>query len=298
MASRLVECVPNISEGRRPEVIAAVAAAVRGTDGVRLLDVQSDASHNRSVVTFAGEVEAVRRASVALAQVAVAHIDLRQHQGEHPRMGAVDVIPFVPLGETAMEDCIALARQVGQDIWAQLQVPVYYYGRAATAAHRLRLPEVRRGEFEGLAEKMRQPAWGPDVGDPRPHPTAGAVAVGARGPLIAYNVNLRTTDVQIARAVARAVRESSGGLVNVQARGVVAASGLAQVTINILDASATPMVRVFDLIRQEADRFGVAIAESEVVGLVPLDALLDVARAALRLRDFSRDQVLDLRLAE
>lgn len=298
MTGRLVECVPNISEGRRGDVIAAVVAAVRATAGVRLLNVQSDESHNRTVVTFAGEAEAVGQAVVALAREAVALIDLRQHRGEHPRLGAVDVIPFVPLGETTMEECVALARRVGEQIWAELRVPVYFYAEAAAAGHRVRLPDIRRGEFEGLAEKMRQDGWAPDLGDPQPHPSAGAVVVGARRPLIAYNVNLRTTDVQIARAVARAVRESSGGLVNVQAMGVTAQSGLAQVTINILDASRTPMARVFDLVRLEADRHGVAVAGSEIVGLVPLDVMLDVARAALRLREFDRGQVLEVRLLE
>ncbi len=298
MVGRLVECVPNISEGRRRDVIDAVVGAVRLTPGARVLNVQSDESHNRSVITFAGEGEAVAQAALALVGRAVELIDLRDHRGEHPRLGAVDVIPFVPLGETTLDECVGLARRLGEQIWATLRLPVYLYAAAATAEHRVRLPDIRKGEFEGLAEKMLRDGWAPDFGDPRPHPSAGAVVVGARYPLIAYNINLQTTDVKIARAVARAVRESSGGLANVQALGVVAASGLAQVTINILDASKTPMARVFDLVRVEANRHGVEVAESEVVGLVPLDAIVDAARAHLRMHSFDRGQILEVRLLE
>lgn len=298
MATRLVECVPNISEGRRSEVIDAVVGAVRNTDGVRLLNVQSDASHNRTVITFAGDAGAVARAAVELAREAVTLIDMNQHRGEHPRMGAVDVIPFVPIGATTMDECVALARRVGEEVWTTLRVPVYFYAEAATAPHRVRLPDVRRGEYEGLTGKMRQQEWKPDVGDPRPHPSAGAVAVGARRLLVAFNVNLRTADVRVAQAVARAVRESSGGLMNVQAKGVVAQSGLAQVTMNLVDVSRTPLARVFELVRIEAERFGVDVAESEVVGLVPIDAVLDAARAYLRLRGFARDQILEVKLME
>lgn len=298
MTGRLVECVPNISEGRRSDVIDAVVDVVRRTPGVRVLNVQSDESHNRTVVTFVGEGESVFRAAMVLVEKAVELIDLRQHHGEHPRLGAVDVIPFVPLGDTTIEECVGLARRLGERIWATSRLPVYLYAAAATAPQRVRLPDIRKGEFEGLAEKMLLDGWAPDFGDPLPHPSAGAVVVGARFPLIAYNINLRTTDVEIARAVARAVRGSSGGLVNVQALGVVAASGLAQVTINILDASKTPMARIFDLVRVEAARYGVEVAESEVVGLVPLDAIVDVARAHLRMHDFDRGQILEVRLLE
>ena len=298
MPGRLVECVPNVSEGRRQDVVDAIVGAVHAVDGVRVLHVHADPSHNRSVITLVGPAEAVGRAALALARAAVEHIDLRAHRGEHPRIGAVDVIPFVPIGETTMEECVALARRVGSELWQTLRVPVYFYAEAATAPHRVRLPDIRRGEFEGLAEKMAQPAWAPDVGDPRPHPTAGAVAVGARRPLVAYNVTLHTADVGVARAIARAVRESSGGLVHVPAMGVRAASGQAQVSINVLDAIRTPLYRVFDLVRLEADRHGVAVAASEIVGLVPLDVLVDVARAYLRLWTFERSQVLELRLVE
>ncbi len=296
MVAPLVECVPNVSEGRRQDVIDAIAEAAAATEGVALLNVQSDPSHNRSVLTFAGPPEPVADAAVAVARRAVALVDMNHHLGEHPRLGAVDVVPFVPISQITMDDCVALARRVGERVWAELRLPVYYYAQAATAPHRVRLPDIRRGEYEGLGEKMRQPEWAPDVGDPQPHPTAGAVVIGARRPLIAYNINLHTTDVGVARSVAKAVRESSGGLVNVQAMGVVAATGQAQVTINVLDHARTPLPRIFDLVRVEAERFGVAVAESEIVGLVPLDAMLDAARAHLRLRAFERDQVLEVRV--
>lgn len=298
MPNRLVECVPNFSEGRRRDVIEAVVAAVRAVPGVTVLNVQSDESHNRTVLTFAGAADPVAGAVIALVEKAVALIDMNQHRGEHPRLGAVDVVPFVPIGQTTMEECVALARRVADQVWTQLRVPVYLYAEAATSPRRVRLPDIRKGEYEGLVEKMRQPDWAPDVGEPRPHPTAGAVVIGARRPLIAYNINLHTTDVGIARAVAKAVRESSGGLTGVQAMGVTAASGQAQVTINVLDHARTPLYRIFDLVRIEAERFGIAVAESEVVGLVPLDAMLDVARASLRLRRFERAQVLEVQLME
>jgi glutamate formiminotransferase len=298
MPARLVECVPNISEGRRPEVIEAIVSAVRAVAGVKVLNVQSDPSHNRTVLTFAGDAEPVAQAVLAMTRQAVVLIDMNQHRGEHPRLGAVDVVPFVPIGDTTMDECVALARRLGEQVWAELKVPVYYCAQAAASSHRVRLPDIRKGEYEGLAGKMSLPEWAPDVGEPRPHPTAGAVVVGARRPLIAYNINLHTTDVSIAKSIAKAIRESGGGLVNVQAMGVAAASGLAQVSINVLDHARTPLPRIFELVRAEADRFGVAVAESEVVGLVPLDALLDAARAYLRLRNFERGQVLEVELME
>jgi glutamate formiminotransferase len=298
LQGRLVECVPNISEGRRPAVIDAVVAALRAADGVRLLHVQSDESHNRTVITFAGDPDACARGAVALVRRAVELIDLRRHTGEHPRLGAVDVIPFVPISGVTMAECVALAHRVGAQIWETARVPVYFYAEAAAAPGRVRLPDIRKGEFEGLVQKMAQPEWAPDVGDPRPHESAGAVVVGARRPLVAYNINLTTTDVRVARAIARTIRESSGGLPAVQAMGVVAVTGQAQVSINLLNLEATPIARVFDAVRAEADRHGAGVAESEIVGLVPLDAVLDVARAALQLRGFERSQVLEALLME
>jgi glutamate formiminotransferase len=296
--SRVVECVPNFSEGRRRDVIDAIAEEVRRTPGVRLLDVQADESHNRCVLSFVGDLEAVSAAALAAARRAVDLIDMRVHQGEHPRLGAVDVIPLVPIAGVTMDDCVAAARELGRRIWEELRVPVYFYAEAATRPERRRLPDIRKGEFEGLAAKMADPAWMPDVGDPQPHPTAGAVVVGARRPLIAFNVNLTTDDVEVARRVARAVRESSGGLVNVQAMGVTSEGGRAQVSMNLLDYTHTPLYRAFELVRIEAARHGVEVAESEVVGLIPLDAVADVARFYLRLRGFRREQILEARLME
>jgi glutamate formiminotransferase len=298
VGGKVVECVPNVSEGRRADVITAIADAVRGTDGVRLLNVQSDASHNRSVLTFAGPPEQAVEAAFALCARAVELIDMQAHRGEHPRIGAVDVVPFVPIAGVTMAEAVALARTLGARLWEELHVPVYFYAAAAAGPQRIRLPDIRKGEYEGLPEKMADAAWRPDIGEPRPHPTAGVTVVGARRPLIAYNINLGTTAVDVARQIARAVRESSGGLVGVQAMGVAAASGQAQVSLNLLDHAATPLARVFELVRREAERYGVAIAESEVVGLVPLDAVIDAARYYLRLRDFDREQILEVRLME
>ena len=296
--AQLIECVPNFSEGRRREVIEAIADEVRQTPGARLLDVQADQSHNRCVITFVGDLRAVRSAALAATRRAVERIDMRSHRGEHPRLGAVDVIPFVPIAEATMEECVAAAKDLGRSIWDTLRVPVYFYAEAATRPQRRRLPDIRKGEYEGLVEKMADPAWAPDVGDPQPHPTAGAVVVGARRPLIAYNVNLATDDVEIAKKIAKAARESSGGLVSVQAMGIVSERGRAQVSMNLLDYTTTPVHRAYELIRVEAARYGVEILESEVVGLIPLDAVADAARFYLRLNDFRREQILEARLME
>jgi glutamate formiminotransferase len=294
----IVECVPNVSEGRRAEVIEAIAEAVRRTDGVRLLNVQSDPSHNRSVITFAGAPEAAAEAAFALCARAVALIDMNEHRGEHPRMGAVDVIPFVPITEVSMAEAVGLALSLGARIWETLRVPVYFYAQAARRPKRARLPDIRRGEYEGLAQKMADTVWAPDVGDATPHPTAGAVVVGARRPLIAYNINLTTTDVDVARKIARAVRESSGGLEGIQAMGVTSARGQAQVSMNLLDYETTSILTAFEAVRREAVGYGAEIAESEIVGLVPLDALVDAARGGLRLRGFDRSQILETHLME
>lgn len=296
--ARIAECVPNFSEGRREQVIEALAGAVRGTAGVRLLDVQADPSHNRCVLSFVGDLDAVRAAALAAALRAVELIDMNVHRGEHPRIGAVDVIPLVPIAGVSMEECVAAARTLGWEIWERLRVPVYFYAEAATRPERKRLPDIRQGEYEGLKGKLADPLWAPDVGEPVPHPTAGVTVVGARRPLIAYNINLTTTDVEVARRIARAVRESTGGLVNVQAMGVRAASGQAQVSMNLLDHTKTPVHRAFELVRLEAARYGADILESEVVGLIPLDALADVARHYLRLRGFDRAQILEAKLME
>lgn len=295
---QIVECVPNFSEGQRREVIDAIAEEIRRTPGARLLDVQADESHNRCVLSFVGDLKTVQAAALAAARRAVELVDMNQHHGEHPRIGAVDVVPFVPIAGVTMEECVSAARELGRMIWDALRVPVFFYAEAATRPERRRLPDIRKGEYEGLTQKLADPTWAPDVGEPRPHPTAGVTVVGARRPLIAYNINLTTDDVEIARKIARAVRESSGGLVNVQAMGVTSESGRAQVSMNLLDYTKTPVHRAFEQVRLEAARYGVNILESEVVGLIPLDAIADAARFYLRLNEFQRDQILEARLME
>lgn len=293
----IIECVPNISEGRRAEVVSAVADAVRKSGPARLIDVSSDADHNRSVLTLAGEPGPVGAAALALVDACVERIDLREHRGGHPRMGAVDVVPFVPVRGATMEDCVRLARSVGASIAARHGLPVYLYERAATAPHRRNLAEIRRGEFEGFPEKIKDPLWKPDFGPERVHPTAGCVAVGAREFLIAYNVNLASGDLDLAKSIARTIRESSGGLPCVKAMGVMLRDrGRAQVSINLTDFRTTPLHRVFEAVRAEAARRGVEIAGSEIVGLVPEDALVQAAESHLRLEGFDASRILERRL--
>ncbi len=295
----IIECVPNFSEGRRADVIAAILDAVKKSGPVRVLDLSSDSDHNRSVLTLAGEPPAVRAAVDALVAACVERIDLRRHQGRHPRMGAVDVIPLIPIRGATMQDCVALAREIGGAISRRHELPVYLYEEAASAEHRRDLAAIRKGEFEGFAEKIRDPLWKPDFGPDRVHPTAGCVAVGAREFLIAFNINLATGDLEIARAVARAIRHSSGGLRYVKAMGVMLETrGLAQVSINMTNFRATPLHRVFELVRSEAERHGVAVAGSEIVGLVPEDALLAAADFFLRLEGFDSGRVLERRLEQ
>ncbi|OQB27879.1 MAG: hypothetical protein BWY10_00943 [Chloroflexi bacterium ADurb.Bin180] len=295
MAS-LLECALNFSEGRRQDVIQAIVGAVQGA---RLLDVSSDADHNRTVVSFVGSPQEAAAAALAVSARAIELIDMNVHRGAHPRMGAVDVIPFVPLGEATMEQAVATARQVGQELGARLQLPVYLYEAAASRPERRNLADVRHGEYEGLAEKMADPAWKPDYGPAHPHPTAGAVAVGARIFLVAYNVNLSTPDVSIAKTIARTLRAKTGGLQNVKALGVMLQErNIAQVTMNVVDPFQTPLYRVLELVRMEAARYGVSVVGSEVIGLLPLTVLLESARYYLQLEGFRDDQVLEARLWE
>lgn len=297
--ARVIESVPNISEGRRPEVVAAAVAALRATPGLRVLDVQSDKDHNRSVLTLVGDEAALENGLLALFEVATRQIDLRTHEGEHPRLGAVDVVPFIPIEDASMKDCVALARKVGSAVAERYAVPIFLYEEAATAPHRRNLEDVRRGQFEGLAEKMKDPAWAPDFGPPAPHPTAGATVVGARMPLIAYNVNLGTRDVEIAKRIAKGIRHSSGGFRFVKAMGVALEErGIAQVSINMTDFKRTPLHRVFETVKSEAERYGVSVVGSEIVGLVPSEALLDAAEHFLRLEAFSPSQVLERKIRE
>jgi glutamate formiminotransferase/formiminotetrahydrofolate cyclodeaminase len=296
-AVKLVECVPNFSEGRRPEVVAAIRDAIAGVDGVALLDVSSDPSHNRSVITFVVPVERAVEAAFAGIRAAQEHIDLNRHSGEHPRMGAADVVPFVPLETSTMEDCVMLARTLGERVGRELQIPVFLYERAATRPDRENLADVRRGEFEGLRDEIgRNPNRVPDYGPARIHPTAGAVAIGARPFLVAYNVYLGpASNMEVAKAVAKAVRGSAGGLRYVKALGLEV-DGQAQVSMNLVDVEKTPVFRAFDAVKMEAEAQGVSPTWSEIVGLVPEGALFDTAARHLQLRNFSREMIVEHRV--
>ncbi|HKG94169.1 MAG TPA: glutamate formimidoyltransferase [Gemmatimonadaceae bacterium] len=296
---KLVECVPNFSEGRRPEVVAAIRDAIAGVSGATVLDVSSDASHNRSVITFVAALDSAVDAALAGIRAARDRIDLTTHQGEHPRLGAADVVPFVPLEGATMEDCVALARALGERVARELEIPVYLYERAATRPDRENLADVRRGEFEGLRDEIgRNPAREPDFGPKRVHPTAGAVVVGARPFLVAYNVYLGpSSNLQVAKDVARALRGSSGGLRFVKALGLEV-DGQAQVSMNLVDTEKTPLHRAFDMVRMEAEAQGVSPTWSEIVGLVPERTLFDAAARHVRLRNFTPDMVLERKVRQ
>jgi glutamate formiminotransferase len=296
---RLIECVPNFSEGRDIARISALVRTLDSVPGARVLDCHSDPDHNRSVVTFAGEPEAVEEAALAAVGQAAELIDLQQHRGEHPRIGATDVLAFVPLEGVTMGECVAVARRVGGEIWKRYGIPVYFYENAATRPSREKLENIRRGQFEGLREEvLRDPDRAPDVGTPQLHPTAGAVAVGARKLLIAYNITLSTTDVSVAEEIARAIRESNGGLPAVKAIGVAVRSRrLVQVSMNLTDFEVTSIQQAFDAVRREAERRVCMIEGSEIVGLVPKAALDMTADYFFQLDSFSREQILEDRIA-
>jgi glutamate formiminotransferase len=289
----LIECVPNVSEGRDRTVIARLADAVHAVAGVRLMDVHADPDHHRSVFSFLGRPPAVETAALALADRALAVIDLRGHQGQHPRIGALDVLPFVPLAGLGMADAVAVARRVGAAIAARHRLPVWYYGHAATRPERVRLPDVRRGGYEALAERLRS-GDAPDEGPARFDPRAGAVLVAAREILVAFNVWLASSDLELARGVARAVRESGGGLPAVQALGLPLPSrGLVQVSMNLLDYRVTPIPAAFDRVREEAARRGAGVRRSELVGVAPRAAFAGRTPESIGLTDFTADRLLD-----
>jgi glutamate formiminotransferase len=295
----IIECVPNLSEGRRPDVVERIVSRVRAVAGVHVLDYSSDASHNRSVLTLAGEAAPLTEGVLALFETALQEIDLRHHSGEHPRLGAVDVVPFVPIDGVTMEECVALARDVGAAVADQFGIPVYLYEEASTNPARRNLEDIRRGEFEGLAVKMRSSGWAPDFGPITPHPSAGAVVIGARMPLIAYNINLNTNRLDVAKKIAAAIRHSSGGLRYVKAAGFMLEDrGIAQVSMNLTNYEKTPIFRVFEIVRREAARYGVQVLESEIVGLVPAAALVSAAEFYLQLERFSAGQVLENKLKQ
>src|SRR5438876_3369921 len=294
--STLVECVPNFSEGRDKAKVDAIVDAMK-IDGVYLLDREMDADHNRCVITLVGERELIQEAAIRGVGKAAELIDLNVHQGAHPRMGAADVVPFIPIEGVTIEDCVAMARQVGAEIWKRYQIPVYLYEVAATTPERQNLETIRRGQFEGIrAEITTNPARKPDFGDPRVHPTAGATAVGARKLLIAYNVFLGTPDVQIAKSIAKAIRFSSGGLRFVKSAGFLV-RGLAQVSMNLTDFEQTPIARVFEFVKREVARYGVAAVSSEIVGLIPKKALEDAAEWFLQVENFDSSLILENRLS-
>ena len=293
--AQIIESIPNISEGRNQEVIEACVDQIRTTAGCTLLNYSSDPNHNRTVITYIGDAKGVEEASVKLAKKAVELIDLTRHTGEHPRMGCVDVMPFVPIKDATNEECIELSKTVGRRIAEEADLPVFLYEMSAQKPARKNLATIRKGQFEGMSEKVKDPEWEPDFGGARIHPTGGVVAVGARPPLVAYNLNLNTSDVQIAKNIAKIIREKDGGLANVKAMGFMLEDrNIAQVSINMTDYRVTPLYRVPELVKAEAKRYGVKVIGSEVIGLCPMKALIDSAEYYLQIEDFDFEgQVLE-----
>ncbi len=294
----LVECVPNFSEGRRKDVVNKIVYSIRSVPGVKVLDVEMDPDHNRSVVTFTGSKDGVQEAAFRSARAASELIDLNKHTGHHPRMGALDVLPFVPLAGVSMEDCVGIAQKVGARIGKDLKIPVYLYEAAAKRPDRANLENVRRGEFEGLRKAiLTDDSRYPDYGPRQLHPTAGATAVGARMPLIAFNVNLRSKDLEVAKGIAKKIRASGGGLPKLKALGFELESrGMVQVSMNLTDYTVTHLSQVFEEVVKEATARGVEVAESEIIGLVPLEAVCDVAAKHLKVINFTSNQVLERRI--
>jgi len=293
--SQLIECIPNFSEGRNNDTIDALVSVAKSIPGVILIDYSSDSSHNRSVFTLVGSPEGIEEVAFVLSKKASELIDLTKHSGEHPRMGAVDVIPFVPVKDSSMEQCIEISKRVAERIGKELEIPVFLYEESASITGRKNLAVVRRGGFEGMGEKLQKPEWVPDYGPSRPHPTAGVVAVGARAPLIAFNVNLSTSDLDIANKIAKIVRASGGGFKCCKGIGVMLEDrNIAQVSMNMVDYEITPLYRVFELIKIEAARYGVTVTGSELIGLAPAKALIDCTEYYLKIEDFDyKKQVLE-----
>ncbi len=297
--NQIIECVPNFSEGRDKEKMEKILDCFRGKQDVKLLDYSNDENHNRLVVTVVGEREPLKAAVIEAVGKAVELIDLTKHEGQHPRMGAVDVIPFIPIRNASMEDCIELSKEVGAEVARLYNFPVFLYEKSASAPHRENLASIRKGEFEGMEEKIHQPEWRPDFGPEQRHPTAGTVAIGARMPLVAFNINLNTNRLDIATAIGKRIRHINGGFRFVKAMGVdLADRGIVQVSINMTDYTRTSLYRVFETVKFEAARWGVTIAGSEIVGLVPMAALVDTAEYYLGIEDFSMKQVLESRIME
>jgi glutamate formiminotransferase len=294
---KIIECVPNFSEGRDRQKVDRITAPFRDRSDVHLLDVQTDADHNRMVATVIGSPQSVKSAVLEAMQQAISLIDMQQHRGQHPRMGAVDVVPLIPIRDVAMDEAVALSKTLAREAAGRFDLPVFLYERSATAPHRANLAAVRKGQFEKMAEKMKDPQWQPDFGPARVHPTAGATAVGARPPLVAFNVNLGTGDPAVADAIAKKVRFAGGGLRCCKAMGVsLEDRGIVQVSMNMTDFSQTALYQAVEMIRAEARRYGVAVVGSEIVGLVPMQALIDCAAYYLGLENFRLEQVLETHL--
>jgi len=295
---KMMECVPNFSEGRDLGRVERIAASFRGKEGVKLLNCERDADHNRMVVTVVGEPDPLGDAVVAAVGMAIEVIDMRQHTGQHPRMGAVDVIPFIPVRDVTMEDAILLSKKVAKAVWESYSLPVFLYEASTDDPVRKDLANIRKGQFEGMSEKIKLPMWRPDFGEAQIHPTAGVVAIGARMPLIAFNVNLDTDNIEIANAIANAVRHISGGLRYCKAIGIALKErNITQVSMNMTDYKKTPLYRVVELIRIEAKRYGVNVVGSEIIGLTPMGALVDAAAYYMGLEDFSVEKVLEARIS-
>lgn len=296
--NQIIQCVPNFSEGRDLEKIEKIVSAFRGKVGVKLLDYSNDVDHNRVVVTVVGEKEALKNAVIEAVGIATELIDLNHHEGQHPRMGATDVIPFIPIKNVTMDECIALSKEVASKLYENYGVPSFLYEKSASSSERENLANLRKGQFEGMAEKVKDPQWAPDFGTTI-HPSAGITAVGARMPLVAFNVNLNTNDLEVANKIAKNVRHLSGGLRYCKALGIALEDrGIVQISMNMTDFTKTPLYRAFELVRIEAQRYGVSIVGSEIIGLVPMDALIGTAEYYLGIENFSYDQVLEKRIME
>ncbi len=297
--TKIMECVPNFSEGRDLEKIDKIVNPFRSKEGVKLLDYSNDIDHNRLVVTVVGQPEALKEAVIEAIGIAVQLIDLNHHQGQHPRMGAADVVPFIPIKGCTMDDAIALSREVGATVAERYNLPVFLYEKSASAPHRENLAAVRKGEFEGMAEKIKLPEWHPDFGPAERHPTAGTVVIGARMPLVAYNINLDTPSLEIAHGIAKKIRFIGGGLRYCKAMGVeLKERGITQVSINMTDYTKTALYQAMEMVRFEARRYGVNVVGSEIIGLVPMAALIDTSAYYLGLENFSMQQVLEARIME
>ena len=297
--NKIIECVPNFSEGRDLQKIEKIVEPFRGKEDVKLLDYQNDEDHNRSVVTVVGEPEALKSAVIESMGVAIEHIDMTAHQGQHPRMGAVDVVPFIPVKNISVEEAVKISKSTAKEAAAKHKLPIFLYEQSASRPDRQNLAVIRKGQFEAMAEKLAQPEWKPDYGPQQVHPTAGVTAMGARMPLVAYNVNLDTNRLEIADLIAKKVRHISGGLRYCKGIGIeLKDRGIVQVSMNMTDYTKTALYRVFELVRIEARRYGVNVVGSEVIGLVPMEALIDSAAYYLGLEDFSMEQVLEYRIYE